>query len=149
MNRPSSKKIEDCHILIRQAFPFVLNKFKELNPNCDLKVDYTYRSPEDQLELFKKGRIFKNEQWVVVNPKLIVTQDDGTIKKSHHNVYPSQAADIYIVRNGGLLFGQSEDEMELYKQLGELWGNQNLISGAIWKFQWKDPAHVQVAYPIV
>lgn len=145
----ASKSISDCCAQIRSAYPIVQKEFEGSNSGCFLRLDYTYRSPQAQLDLFKKGRIFKNNQWAVFDPKQVVTQEDGTKKLSHHNIYPSQAADVYIMEYGKMLWGQKEDEKLLYIQLGNLWTAQGLISGATWKYNWKDPDHVQLAYSII
>ena len=134
----------DCHPSIQKAFPKVKAEFESAHPDCTLRVDYTYRSPELQLDLYKKGRAMENGVWVVTDPKLVVTEDDGTYKKSHHNTWPANAADIYVVKNGNVLWGQTPEERNYYVELGRLWEQQGLVSGATWKFDWKDPDHVQV-----
>ena len=58
----------------------------------DFSIQYGYRSPEEQLELFKIGRELRDGQWVKVGP--IVTTKDGTIKKSKHNYKMAKAVDI-------------------------------------------------------
>lgn len=61
-------------------------------------VDFTlyegYRSPEKQLEYYKKGREFKNGRWVVVNEKAVITKVDGYHIKGQHNYNPSHAVDL-------------------------------------------------------
>lgn len=146
-----SKRIEDCHDKIQDSFPKVIAELSFLYPGYGLKVDYTWRSPQCQFELYKQGREFKNNQWVVVNESAKVTDKDGFILKSHHNVFKSQAADIYLTLNGKILWGdpKKEEEVKMYKVLGTLWEKHGLISGATWKFKWKDFPHTQVAYELV
>lgn len=139
-----SKDVSDCHEKIKAAYPSVLAQFVAAHPDCNLKVDYTYRGPALQMELYKKGRQLLNNEWVVVDATQVVTQQDGTKVKSHHNTYPAQAADIYIVQNGKILW-----DSPLYEELGHLWEKQGLISGATWKYQWKDKDHVQCAYDLI
>jgi peptidoglycan LD-endopeptidase CwlK len=74
--------------------PILQNLFKEVIKHFDCKVLYGYRTPQEQLELFKKGRSLVNGAWVVTNQKLVVTDKDGTIKKSNHNFNPSIAVDV-------------------------------------------------------
>ncbi len=147
-----SKKLEDCHPRLRDVHPLVEAEWKALHPEFLLQMDYTWRSPEFQFELFKKGREFKNGVWVVVNKDLVVTEKDGS-KPSHHNVYPSQALDLYIKRNGVMLWPSAGDvsigHNALYAELGRLYAAHGLVSGAVWKYNWKDWDHVQVDYPIV
>ena len=140
-----SKSIEDCHVELRRAFPKVRDEFESAHPDCRLLVDYTYRSPEVQFELYKKGRTILRGQWVVTDPKHVVTQKDGLIKRSEHNFYPSRGADIYVVKNGKILWGTSEEEHPYYVELGRLWEREGIVSGATWKYAWKDFGHVQVA----
>lgn len=144
-----SKSLDDCHKSIQAAFPLVKNEFMAAYPGCDLLVDFTWRGPELQHALFEKGRKLDGQKWVLVDPKAKVTDDDGTILKSHHNTYPSQAADIYIVRGGKTIPAESKEGGPMYVALGKLWEAQGLVSGATWKFNWKDPDHVQVSYKIV
>lgn len=144
-----SKDIADCHMAIQVAFPKVKAQFEAAHKDCTLKVDYTYRGPMVQLALFKKGRAMQSGQWVVVDPKAVVTNDDGVLKKGHHNTWPSQAADVYVVKNGKILWGQTAEEEVYYMELGKLWEQVGIISGMTWKYHWKDPDHVQVAYLFV
>lgn len=148
-----SKDTRDCDQRIQDALPLVRAQFCEQNPGLDLKVDYTYRSPALQLELFKKGRKLDPEsgQWVLVDKLLKVTDKDGTINKGEHNFYPSKAADIYITRGTEILWPMPKDSPlfaernALYVALGHIWEAHGIVSGATWKYNWKDEPHVQVA----
>lgn len=147
-----SKKLEDCHERLCIAHPQVEAEWAELHPELKLQLDYTWRSPEFQFELFKKGRELKNGKWVVVDKKKVVTEKDGT-KPSHHNVYPAQAIDVYIKRNGVMMWPSDGDATvghnKLYQELGKLYEKHGLVAGATWKYNWKDWNHVQVAYTIM
>lgn len=140
-----SKSIEDCHDALQRAWPDVKADWERMHPGYTLKLDYTWRSPAFQFELFKKGRALQDGQWVVVNKAEVVTEKDGT-KPSHHNVYPSQALDAYIVGPDGHIIWT---DGALYTEYGKLWERYGLIAGATWKYSWKDQPHVQVAYSIV
>src|SRR5208282_5016169 len=85
----SSKNLSDCHIKLREAYPLVVAEFEASHPGYTVKLDYTYRSPDLQLELYKKGRTFVNGQWIVTDKSQVVTD----LLKGHHNVYPAQALD--------------------------------------------------------
>lgn len=139
-----SKDLKDCHAKIREAFPAVEEEFKQAHPDCSLKVDYTWRGKELQFQLYQKGRELQNGKWVVVDQGKVVTDKDGT-KISHHQVYPAQAADIYIVRDGKIIW----TDHDLYEELGNIWQNHGLVSGAVWIYKWHDDPHVQVDYKIV
>lgn len=141
-----SKSLDDCDHHIRAVYFDARNDFRAMNPDLDLKVDYTYRSPALQFELFKKGRALDQAsgQWVLTDRTQRVTDKDGVNSKSEHNYYPSRAADIYITRGDKILWPSSENNA-LYIELGHIWELHGLVSGAIWKFAWKDMPHVQVA----
>jgi hypothetical protein len=119
----SSKNINSCHPSIIKAFPIVCEAWKAVHGDMDLKVDWCYRTPADQMELFKLGRVYDPviQWWRVADQTKVVTQDDGTTNKSHHNVFPSQAADIYITQEGKILWGENAAELDLYCELGRLW----------------------------
>lgn len=151
----SSKDVLDCHLSIRNAWPTIVKAFETeyKAPGLLLFPDYSYRTPADQFEIFKHGRELQNGIWVLVNPKLKRTDKDGTLKPSHHNVYPAQALDFNIRKDGGKTIiwpnPENPDVCSLYRYIGELWDKAGLIGGATWKYSWRDWSHVQVAYEIV
>jgi len=69
------------------------------------KMISAHRTPEDQFELFKKGRTFKNGSWVKVGP--VVTNIDGLTRLSMHNHLPALAIDIGIFDPTGSYLGDS------------------------------------------
>jgi len=85
-SKRSKKNLSSCHEDIR----IVLN---EVIKEYDFSVLHGHRTIDEQMELFKQGREFKDGVWVV-DPKKVVTYKDGTINKSKHNEYPSVAVDI-------------------------------------------------------
>ena len=62
------------------------------------KIDFSlvqgHRSPKVQFEYYKKGRALKNNKWVVVDEKKVITNIDGYKIKGKHNYKPSLAVDI-------------------------------------------------------
>lgn len=147
-----SKDLADADERIRTAFPRVRLDWRVAHPDLDLKVDYTYRSPALQLELFKKGREQdEHGNWVLVDRTKRVTDKDGTINKGEHNFYPSKAADVYIICGANILWPLPKDNpghearAALYIELGHLWERYGIVAGATWKYAWKDEPHVQVA----
>lgn len=68
--------------------------FNEVIKYWDCKILETYRSPEEQFILFKQGRILRDKEWVIVDKRHVVTNCDGFIKISNHNVLPSNAIDV-------------------------------------------------------
>lgn len=148
-----SKNLADADPQIQIAFPRVRLDWRNLHPDLDLKVDYTYRGPASQLELFKKGRAQdpNTGNWILVDRTKRVTDKDGTINLGEHNFYPSKAADVYIVCGTNILWPLPKDNpgyaarAALYVELGRLWERYGLVSGATWAFSWRDEPHVQIA----
>ena len=68
--------------------------FNEVIKEFDCTVIYGHRTPEDQFELFKKGRERIDGWWQVVDKSKVVTNLDGYTKNSKHNYYPSKAVDV-------------------------------------------------------
>lgn len=68
--------------------------FNEVIKEIDCTVIYGHRNPEEQFELFKKGREKVDGWWTVIDKSKVVTNLDGTTKKSRHNYYPSKAVDV-------------------------------------------------------
>lgn len=69
-----------------------------------------HRTPNEQFDIFKKGRTFKNGAWVKTGE--VVTYKDGFVNKSRHNYLPSTAVDIVLFRPEGteLSSGPKEDK---------------------------------------
>ena len=68
--------------------------FNEVIKETDCTVIYGHRTPEEQFELFKNGREKVDGGWTVVDKSKVVTNLDGTTKKSKHNYFPSKAVDV-------------------------------------------------------
>ena len=83
----ASRDLKDAHKELRDAFDTLSYRFSAWFPGWNLIVVTTYRSPEEQAVEFRAGR----------------SRLDGTVKKSHHNVKPSNALDVMIVAPGGQL----------------------------------------------
>ena len=58
----------------------------------DFVVSYSYRTSQEQFELYKKGRRLESGKWVKVGKT--VTDKDGKINRSYHNYLPSYAVDL-------------------------------------------------------
>jgi peptidoglycan LD-endopeptidase CwlK len=72
----------------------------KLDAEYSVKIISGHRTPEDQFELFKKGRVFKNGKWVKSGQGGVVTNLDGFSKLSYHNYLPCLSLDIGIFKNG-------------------------------------------------
>lgn len=68
--------------------------FNEVIKEIDCTIICGHRTPEEQFELFKKGRERLDGWWTVIDKSKVVTNVDGTTKKSRHNYYPSKAVDV-------------------------------------------------------
>ena len=64
----------------------------------DFGISEGLRTAERQLYHFKKGRKWDGTRWIVVDAKKVVTQCDGTIKKSKHQ--SGNAIDVFAWVNG-------------------------------------------------
>ncbi len=80
----ASRKITDCHPILQAAWEFAEKRYEELYPNAPQPLlTATYRSNEEQNELFAIGRTKKGKK--VTNAKA---------GESPHNVSPALAFDI-------------------------------------------------------
>ena len=68
--------------------------FNEVIKEIDCTIICGHRTPEEQFELFKNGRERVDGWWTVTDKSKVVTNLDGTTKKSRHNYYPSKAVDV-------------------------------------------------------
>ena len=68
--------------------------FNEVIKEIDCTIICGHRTPEEQFELFKKGREKVDGWWTVIDKSKVVTNLDGTTKTSRHNYYPSKAVDV-------------------------------------------------------
>lgn len=73
------------------AHPDLRRVFNEVIKDFDIVILCGERDEDEQFELYKKGREFKDGKWVKVGAT--VTNIDGKTKKSKHNYKPSLAVD--------------------------------------------------------
>ena len=64
----------------------------------DFMITHGYRTPDEQFELYKKGRTLKDDRWIRTGN--VVTFLDGYTKKSKHNLFPAEAFDVAILQKG-------------------------------------------------
>jgi peptidoglycan L-alanyl-D-glutamate endopeptidase CwlK len=83
----SVKKLKSCDNGLQLIFNEVIKDF-------DCRVVYGYRKSEEQMDLWKQGRAYIKDEWVITDRTKIVTYCDGYAKKSKHNYMPSQAVDV-------------------------------------------------------
>ena len=87
--------------------------FNEVIKEIDCTVICGHRSPEEQFELYKKGRVNKDFKWIVVDKSKVVTNIDGRAKKSNHNYLPSRAVDV-------VPYPLDWNDISAFKKLGEV-----------------------------
>lgn len=87
--------------------------FNEVIKEIDCTVICGHRSPEEQFELYKKGRVNKDFKWIVVDKSKVVTNIDGRAKKSNHNYLPSRAVDV-------VPYPLDWNDITAFKKLGEV-----------------------------
>ena len=146
----SLEKLSECHQDLQTLFKYVIEYF-------DCTIVFGHRTPEEQFELFKKGRKEIYGTWVIKDSSKVVTFRDGMNKKSKHNEYPSLAVDcapyptLYgepdAVRHfSGYVLGMAD----ILYHLGHI--ENRIISGSDWdndrdlkdqKFY--DPLHFEIA----
>jgi peptidoglycan L-alanyl-D-glutamate endopeptidase CwlK len=125
-----SRKIEDCTVALQIAWRDASSTYAFYYPDLPQPfITCTYRTPEEQLELYAQGR---------TKPGKIVTR----LKKgSKHNQLPSKAFDIAFKAKDGAL----DWSPDLFKKFAEIIRQQYpLINwGGSWK-SFKDLPHFEI-----
>ena len=85
--RRSKEKLET-------ADPILQNLFRVVIQFIDCSIIFGNRESAEQFELFKKGRSFIDNKWVITDKSKVVTYKDGFREKSKHNYLPSKAVDV-------------------------------------------------------
>jgi peptidoglycan L-alanyl-D-glutamate endopeptidase CwlK len=139
-SKQSRSKLETCHQDLQTVFHYVVQ-------TRDCTVVYGHRTPEEQFELFKKGRAEVDGRWKIVKPQHVVTYKDGMEDPSRHNSYPSEAIDV-------VPYPEMWSSIDAFRQFGNYvkgvismmlkYGTiENYIEyGGDWN--WKDYAHWQL-----
>lgn len=136
-----SKDINDACKAIRDKWDEIKNEYFKYMPGKYLVLSCVYRSPAEQLELFKKGRIKGTDgKWYIQDKSKIVTNVDGYTILGAHNYKPARAIDVAVVDNqtGKYLWEESH-----YQCLGPIVKAVGLEWGGYWK-SIKDLPHIQV-----
>ena len=101
------------HPLLHSTYKGILEKVTSKLPTgwtALLSSQGIHRTPNEQMELFKKGREFKNGKWVVVAKSEVVTGKDGFENKSRHNFLPATAIDVILRRPDGSILSSGKEE---------------------------------------
>ena len=136
-----SKDINDAVKKIRDVWDQIRQEYAKHSPGKYLYLSCIYRSPQEQLELFKKGRIKGSDgKWHTQDKAKIVTNVDGYTVLGAHNYKPARAIDVAVVDNqtGKFLW-----EEKHYFPLLQIAKGVGLESGGAWK-SIKDWPHIQV-----
>lgn len=137
----ATKDINDAAKPLRDNWESIKNEFFKSNPGKYLVLSCVYRSPDEQLELFKQGRTLGTDgKWYIQDKAKIVTNVDGTTVVGAHNYKPSRAIDVAVVDNQT---GKYLWEEKYYYCLLEIAKGLGLESGGGWK-SIKDWPHIQV-----
>lgn len=123
-----STRLTDCDTHLAAQYTMLLHDFRDQTGH-DLLITCTARSTDEQARLYAQGR---------TTPGPIVTQLDGTTKKSKHNLVPSKAIDVAVIVGGKV----SWDPVQ-YEPLGPLAARYGLTWGGSWKTL-KDYPHLEV-----
>jgi hypothetical protein len=99
-----------------------------------------HRTPNEQFELYKEGRAFKDGMRVGGDKKKVVTGKDGFNNKSRHNYLPASGVDIVLFDPTGkeLKQGPQEDFIE------DGANKFNLEWGGKFPGGFQDPPHIQI-----
>lgn len=138
-----TKNIDDACKAIRDAWPSIKTDFFSVVPGHYLDIDCIYRSPEEQLELYKQGReesTLMETGWRINDKTKVVTNVDGKISVGAHNYRPARAIDVCVVDNQT---GKRSWNPDWYKPLIEIAARYGLVEGGTWK-SIQDWPHLEV-----
>mgnify|MGYP002631494203 CR=1 FL=1 len=121
------------------AHPDLQKVMNEAIKTFDFTVLYGYRTPEEQLDLYKIGRHLDGDSWEVVGKT--VTNLDGTVKKSKHNYRPSLGVDIAPYPIDWEDIDRFNTMVQIVKHAALKLGI-NITAGADWKM--KDFPHFEI-----
>lgn len=130
-----SRKIEDCH----PELQFKLRRFLDLcaRSKIDVLITCTFRSPQEQAELYAIGRDKPG--------KIVTNARPGT---SRHNFMignkpASKAFDFVPMRHGKPVWSTAGDDMKLWEACGKIGESVGLEWAGRW-VRFKEMAHFQI-----
>jgi peptidoglycan L-alanyl-D-glutamate endopeptidase CwlK len=141
----SLERLSTCH----EDLQIIAKEAIKQSP-YDFGVSYGYRSPDEQFDLFKKGRIYINGRWKIKNRSKIVTFLDGYTRRSKHNISPSEAFDIFCYNNGKVTWSHKyylETALHILEIAEKLFEKEEVNNRLIWGGHWhsfKDWCHFQI-----
>lgn len=136
-----TKNIEDAAAPIRDKWEEIKNEFFKVSPGHYLILTTVYRSPQEQFDLYKKGRTMDSQgHWIVQDKADVVTNVDGYKIIGAHNYMPSRAIDVAVIDNQT---GKPIWQDSLYHPLIDIAKSVGLESGGSWT-SIKDWPHLQI-----
>ncbi len=125
-----SRDINDLQYSLQCAYIELREKYLRRFPGRDVILTCSYRSPQEQAELYQSGRS---------KPGPVLTNCDGVRKLSMHNYYPAKAFDVGVLEGG-----KYRSDAQAYAPLGELAAQLGIVWGGNWP-KLKDNCHFQQA----
>ena len=136
-----SRNLKDAVKELRDKYNEILHQFEFEKPGYTLNITCTHRTPEEQHELFKKGRILDIDGHVLkIDHSQVVTNCDGIHILSAHNYYPSRAVDVVVIDT---VDHKAHWEEWLYSPLVAICNKLGLTNGGSWT-TFKDWPHIEV-----
>lgn len=124
-----STRLTDLETELANKWLEIRDAYESAHQGCRLVVTATYRSPEEQQELYKVGRVEKRGIWILDNDPAtqIVTQVDGRTRLSLHNSQPAKALDFCL-----LIAGKCSWRLQDYVPVGQMAQRLGLRWGGTW-----------------
>lgn len=133
-----SRSPDDLTPILKEFWPRLKNWYEALYPERELFLTATYRSPEEQLEIYKRNE-----------PGRILTHFDGINKKSKHNYKPAHAFDVAVRVRGGpegpIVVWQEQYYLPLGAAIKALGAEDKIRWGGFFSF--RDYPHFEVFWP--
>jgi hypothetical protein len=120
------------HPILHAALPDILAEIKKNLPtgwNTGVDSQGVHRTPNEQFEIFKKGRRFDSAtgEFVKIQGETTFTPLDGFKRKSRHNFLGAQAVDIILFKPDGSILKAGPEEKQIAKgadKFGLTWGGR-------------------------
>jgi len=98
-SKNSLAKIKTVHPKLQLLCKLAISIANCRKAHCpDFGISHGLRTQEEQLELYKKGRVFIDHEYFIKDENLVVTNCDGVNNKSNHQ--NSLAIDFYCFVDG-------------------------------------------------
>jgi hypothetical protein len=118
------------HPILHAALPAVLAEIKNNLPagwKTGVDSQGVHRTPDEQFEIFKKGRRFDPKTGSFVKVGTTFTPLDGIHNKSRHNFLGAQAVDIILFKPNGSILKAGPQEEQIATgadKFGLTWGGR-------------------------